>query len=127
MCELINRLEELYSNNLVYRTIIICDDDNNLDKYNNILNKHNYAAYILKDYDNTIEYDSLDVRIFLIEKERFIKFIKKYIHDQNLVDEYKGYFYNSIIIQLDDGNTDDVLEIKKQYLDISSNNNDIIS
>lgn len=126
MCELINRLEELYSNNLVYRTIIICDDDNNLDKYNNILNKHNYAAYILKDYDNTIEYDSLDVRIFLIEKERFIKFIKKYIHDQNLVDEYKGYFYNSIIIQLDDGNTDDVLEIKKQYLDISSNNNDII-
>ena len=125
MCELINRLEELYSNNLVYRTIIVCDD-NNLDKYNNILNNNNYTAYILKDYDNTIEYDSLDVRIFLIEKERFIKFINAYIYNQNLVDEYRGYFYNSIIIQLDNGNIGDVLEIKKQYLDISSNNNDII-
>jgi hypothetical protein len=124
MCELINRLEELYSNNLVYRTIIVCDD-NNLDKYNNILN-NNYTAYILKDYDNTIEYDSLDVRIFLIEKERFIKFINAYIYNQNIVDEYRGYFYNSIIIQLDNGNIGDVLEIKKQYLDISSNNNDII-
>jgi|688.fasta_scaffold993064_1 hypothetical protein len=125
MCELINRLEELYSNNLVYRTIIVCDD-NNLDKYNNILNNNNYTAYILKDYDNTIEYDSLDVRIFLIEKERFIKFINAYIYNQNIVDEYRGYFYNSIIIQLDNGNIGDVLEIKKQYLDISSNNNDII-
>jgi hypothetical protein len=125
MCELINRLEELYSNNLVYRTIIVCDD-NNLDKYNNILNNNNYTAYILKDYDNTIEYDSLDVRIFLIEKERFIKFINAYIYNQNLVDEYRGYFYNSIIIQLDNENIGDVLEIKKQYLDISSNNNDII-
>ncbi len=67
MCELINRLEELYSNNLVYRTIIVCDD-NNLDKYNNILNNNNYTAYILKDYDNTIEYDSLDVRIFTNRK-----------------------------------------------------------
>jgi hypothetical protein len=125
MCQLINRLEELYSNNLVYRTIIVCDD-NNLDKYNNILNKNNYTVYILKDYDNTIEYDSLDVRIFLIEKERFIKFINAYIYNQNLVAEYRGYFYNSIIIQLDNGNIDDLLEIKKQYLDISSNNNDII-
>jgi len=125
MCELINRLEELYSNNLVYRTIIVCDD-NNLDKYNNILITNNYAAYILKDYDNMIEYDSLDVRIFLIEKERFIKFINAYIYNQNLVAEYRGYFYNSIIIQLDNGNIEDLLEIKKQYLDISSNNNDII-
>jgi hypothetical protein len=125
MCELINRLEELYSNNLVYRTIIVCDD-NNLDKYNNILNNNNYTAYILKDYDNTIEYDSLDVRIFLIEKERFIKFINAYIYNQNIVDEYRGYFYNSIIIQLDNENIGDVLEIKKQYLDIYSNNNDII-
>jgi hypothetical protein len=125
MCQLINRLEELYSNNLVYRTIIVCDD-NNLDKYNNILNTNNYTVYILKDYDNTIEYDSLDVRIFLIEKERFIKFINAYIYNQNLVAEYRGYFYNSIIIQLDNGNIEDLLEIKKQYLDISSNNNDII-
>jgi hypothetical protein len=125
MCELINRLEELYSNNLVYRTIIVCDD-NNLDKYNNILNNNNYTEYILNDYYNTIEYDSLDVRIFLIEKERFIKFINAYIYNQNLVGEYRGYFYNSIIIQLDNGNIGDVLEIKKQYLDISSNNNDII-
>ena len=75
--EIINRLEELYSNYLVYRTIIVCDD-NSLDKYVNILRENNYDCYALKDYDAAINYDSLDVRIFLIEKGYFIKFIKRF-------------------------------------------------
>ena len=48
--EIINKLDELYSNYLVYRTIIVCDD-NSQDKYVNILRENNcdYFMKILPD------------------------------------------------------------------------------
>ena len=138
--EIINRLEELYSNYLVYRTIIVCDD-NSLDKYVNILRENNYDCYALKDYDAAINYDSLDVRIFLIEKGHFIKFIKGYIDNkisanadtdtETDMHRYGAYFYNSIIIQFDNDNDNDydiigeTERIKREYKEIS-NNYDII-
>jgi hypothetical protein len=136
--EIINRLEELYSNYLVYRTIIVCDD-NSLDKYVNILRENNYDFYVLKDYDAAVNYDSLDVRIFLIEKGHFIKFIKGYIDNkisanadtdtETDMHRYGAYFYNSIIIQLDNDNDYDIIgeteRIKREYKEIS-NNYDII-
>ena len=136
--EIINRLEELYSNYLVYRTIIVCDD-NSLDKYVNILRENNYDCYVLKDYDAAVNYDSLDVRIFLIEKGHFIKFIKGYIDNKISANadtdtdtdmhRYVAYFYNSIIIQLDNDNDYDIIgeteRIKREYKEIS-NNYDII-
>jgi hypothetical protein len=138
--EIINRLEELYSNYLVYRTIIVCDD-NSLDKYVNILRENNYDCYVLKDYDAAINYDSLDVRIFLIEKGYFIKFIKGYIDNkisanadtdtETDMHRYGAYFYNSIIIQFDNDNDNDydiigeTERIKREYKEIS-NNYDII-
>ena len=140
--EIINRLEELYSNYLVYRTIIVCDD-NSQDKYVNILGENNYDCYALKDYDAAINYDSLDVRIFLIEKGDFINFIKGYIDNkisanagtdtdtETDMHRYGAYFYNSIIIQLDNDNDNDydiigeTDRIKREYKEIS-NNYDII-
>jgi hypothetical protein len=138
--EIINRLEELYSNYLVYRTIIVCDD-NSQDKYVNILRENNYDCYALKDYDAAINYDSLDVRIFLIEKGHFIKFIKGYIDNKISANadtdidtdtdmhRYGAYFYNSIIIQFDNDNDYDIIgeteRIKREYKEIS-NNYDII-
>ena len=132
--EIINRLEELYSNYLVYRTIIVCDD-NSLDKYVNILRENNYDSYVLKDYEAVVDYDSLDVRIFLIEKGHFIKFIKGYIDNKVSANaniethRYGAYFYNSIIIQLDNDNDYDIIgeteRIKSEYK-VISNNYDII-
>ena len=134
--EIINRLEELYSNYLVYRTIIVCDD-NSLDKYVNILRENNYDSYVLKDYEAVVDYDSLDVRIFLIEKGHFIKFIKGYIDNKVSANaniethRYGAYFYNSIIIQLDNDNDNDydiigeTERIKSEYK-VISNNYDII-
>ena len=138
--EIINRLEELYSNYLVYRTIIVCDD-NSQDKYVNILRENNYDCYVLKDYDAAVNYDSLDVRIFLIEKGHFIKFIKGYIDNkisanadtdtETDMHRYGAYFYNSIIIQFDNDNDNDydiigeTERIKREYKEIS-NNYDII-
>ena len=114
-------------------------DDNSLDKYVNILRENNYDCYVLKDYDAAINYDSLDVRIFLIEKGYFIKFIKGYIDNkisanadtdtETDMHRYGAYFYNSIIIQLDNDNDYDIIgeteRIKREYKEIS-NNYDII-
>ena len=129
--EIINRLDELYSNYLVYRTIIVCDN-NNLDKYVNILRENNYDTYALKEYDVAIDYDLLDIRIFLIEKRDFIKFISEYIDNVNVNGIDKVYFYNSIIIQFDNDNDNDIDiigeadRIKREYTKISNNNEIII-
>ena len=130
--EIINRLDELYSNYLVYRTIIVCDD-NKVDKYVNILRDNNYDSYVLKEYDTAVDYDSLDVRIFLIEKGHFIKFSKEYIYNRvkaNIdIDRYRAYFYNSIIIQFDNNEYDIIGEterIKIEYKKISDNYDIII-
>jgi hypothetical protein len=120
MYEIINKLEELYSNNLVYRTIIVCDD---IDKYNNILNKHNYDAYILKEYYTSTDYDSLDVRIFLIEKALFTRFINAYMLDnKNMEYNCRRRFYNSIIIQLDNDVIRETERIKRDYSEALNNN-----
>jgi hypothetical protein len=127
--EIINRLDELYSNYLVYRTIIVCDN-NNITKYINILKENNYDTYALKEYDVAIDYDLLDIRIFLIEKSDFIKFISEYIDNVNVNGIDKVYFYNSIIIQFDNDNDIDIIgeadRIKREYYKLSNNNNEII-
>ena len=85
---------------------------------------------MLKEYDMTIDYNTLDVRIFLIEKKYFINFIKRYIDDKinANIDINMTYFYNSIIIHFDNDEYDIIKEtdkIKSEYNEIS-NNNDII-
>jgi hypothetical protein len=85
---------------------------------------------VLKEYDMTIDYNTLDVRIFLIEKKYFINFIKSYIEDKinANIDINMTYFYNSIIIHFENDEYDIIKEtdkIKSEYNEIS-NNNDII-
>jgi len=88
MHEILKKLEELYCNNLVYRTIIVCDNTENCKA---ILNTNNYDAMVIDRFEN-INYDSLDIRIFLIDKGDFIAFIKE-SNDQ--------YFYNAVILNTD--------------------------
>jgi hypothetical protein len=102
----------------------VCDD---IDKYNNILNKYNYDAYILKEYDSSADYDSLDVRIFLIEKAVFTRFINAYMLDNKYMEyNYGRRFYNSIIIQLDNDISGETEKIKRDYSEILNNKGDII-
>jgi hypothetical protein len=98
----------------------VCDD---IDKYYNILNEHNYDAYILKEYDSSTDYDSLDVRIFLIEKVLFTRFINAYMLDNKDMEYNCGrHFYNSIIIQLDNDVIGETERIKRDYSEILNNN-----
>lgn len=100
MHEILKKLEELYSNNLVYRTIIVCK---NIEDHKNILNTNNYDACVIDKYEN-INYDSLDTRIFLIEKDNFIKFIKDSIDNENNENPYDSHFYNAVIFDSNDSN-----------------------
>lgn len=112
MYEILKKLEELYSNNLVYRTIIVCK---NIEDSKNILNTNNYNAYVIDKYEN-INYDSLDTRIFLIEKDNFIKFINDSIDNEN---PYNSHFYNAVIFESNGSN-----DIEKEFKKIC--NKDII-
>ena len=51
MYKILDTLDELYTNNLVYRTIIVC---NNTDDYKYILNKNNYDVYVLDNYNENL-------------------------------------------------------------------------
>ena len=127
MHEILKKLEELYSNNLVYRTIIVCK---NIEDHKNILNTNNYDAYVIDKYKN-INYDSLDTRIFLIEKDNFIKFIKDSNDNENNENPYDSHFYNAVIFDSNGSNgsnhrddPDDRDDLEKEFKKIC--NKDII-
>lgn len=121
MHEILKKLEELYSNNLVYRTIIVCK---NIEDHKNILNTNNYDAYVIDKYEN-INYDSLDTRIFLIEKDNFIKFIKDSNDNENNENPYDSHFYNAVIFDSNGSNNpDDRDDLEKEFKKIC--NKDII-
>jgi hypothetical protein len=107
MHEILKKLEELYSNNLVYRTIIVCK---NIEDHKKILNTNNYDAYLIDKYEN-INYDTLDTRIFLIEKDNFIKFIKDSIDIEANANPYYAHFFNAIIFDVEDNGL--LIEFKK--------------
>jgi hypothetical protein len=107
MHEILKKLEELYSNNLVYRTIIVCK---NTEDHKKILNTNNYDAYLIDKYEN-INYDSLDTRIFLIEKDNLIKFIKDSIDIEANANLYYSHFFNAIIFDVEDNGL--LIEFKK--------------
>ena len=110
MYKILDTLDELYTNNLVYRTIIVC---NNTDDYKYILNKNNYDVNVLDNYNENLNYDSLDIRIFLISKEKFIKFIEDY--NKTSVDVC---FYTSVVFEPEKDGTS---ELKNTYNKICKN------
>jgi len=80
-------LENIYGLHSIYRTIIVCKD--NIDFYEELLDKKNYSVYKIYNFED-IDYDSLDKRVFLINEDFFINFIKEI----NI--KYKKMFYNLV-------------------------------
>lgn len=111
MSNILIKLDELYTSHLVYRTIIVCDDT---DIYKYILNRSNYEVFILNKFSDEINYDELDIRIFIIKTCDFLQFIRDY--NKKKLDIC---FYNSIIF---DSEEDKNIELKKLYQTISMNN-----
>jgi hypothetical protein len=58
-------LDDIYKTMLIYRTIIVCNDD--ILEYKKLLEKKDFSIYLVNTPSNIdINYDSLDSRIILI-------------------------------------------------------------
>lgn len=125
--DIVNSLESLYSNNLIYRSIIVCDDDN-IDIYKCRLEDKDYNVYVLTEYEN-IDYDIIDTRIFIIKEANFISFFKNYkkhkqsheIHESHEIHDDR-YFYNMIFFTSQKNK--DILT--SEYKNLITNDNIII-
>ena len=113
--DIVSSLDNLYSTYSIYRTIIVCDD-NDLNNYKHQLEKNDHTVYTLEEY-NDIDYDIIDTRIFIIKDSNFINFVTKY---NNYNDN--RYFYNMIFFTSQ--NNKDALT--KEYKSIINNDNIII-
>jgi hypothetical protein len=87
--DIVSSLNNLYSTHSIYRTIIVCDDDD-LDIYKCRLEDNDHNVYVLTEYE-AIDYDNIDTRIFIIKESDFITFIERY-NDNDGTD-----FYNMIL------------------------------
>jgi hypothetical protein len=87
--DIVSSLNNLYSNHSIYRTIIVCDD-NDLDTYKCRLDDNDHAVYVLTEYE-AIDYDIIDTRIFIIKETDFINFVERYNDNDG------KEFYNMIL------------------------------
>lgn len=61
----VEELDNIYKTNLIYRTIVVCNDD--VLEYKNLLETKDFSVYLLDTPSNNhINYDDLDCRIILI-------------------------------------------------------------
>ena len=108
--QFIEKLENIYKTHLIYRTIVVCDDD--IFEYKNLLEKKEFSVYIVNSISN-INYDALDYRIILIKNNIFEDFLNNLILNNNID------FYT--FITFTDDNIKDIIS-KKYY-----NNSDILN
>jgi len=72
--DFVNKLEDVYKNQLVYRTLIVYGLKKNGSIYKYLLENNNNSVYMIND-DKYSNYDKLDYRILMIEKTNYEKFI----------------------------------------------------
>lgn len=115
--DIVDTLENLYSNHLIYRTIIVCDD-NDLDNYKFQLENNDHNVYVLTEYNkvDNVNYDIIDTRIFIIKETDFINFVKKY------KDNDGRYFYNMVFFTSQKNKE----TLTKEYRHLINNDNIII-
>ena len=72
--DFVNKLEEVYKNQSVYRTLIVYGLKKNGAIYKYLLEHNNNSVYMINE-DKYSNYDKLDCRILMIEQNKYDKFI----------------------------------------------------
>ena len=108
----IDELENLYKTHLIYRTIVVCNND--IIEYKKLLEDKEFSVYVIDTISN-INYDTLDYRILLIKSELFEEFLSNVISNKmnNFYTFIKFTYENDVIKE----------QITKKYY----NNNDIMN
>lgn len=66
----------IYQNELIYRSIIIVDDNEEIDVVYKLFEANNHNVIIFEQHDLNINYDNIDNRVVLMTKNNFNKFLQ---------------------------------------------------
>lgn len=80
--QFVEELDNIYKTQLVYRTIVVCNDD--IEEYKRLLEKKDFSVYMVEvDAIANINYDALDHRVILIKHSLFEEFLNNIISNNN--------------------------------------------
>ena len=84
--QFVEELDNIYKTKLIYRTIVVCNDD--IEEYKRLLENKDFSVYVVDvDAIATINYDALDHRVILIKHSLFEAFLNNIITN-NITDYY---------------------------------------
>jgi|UniRef100_A0A6C0I9J9 hypothetical protein len=84
--QFVEELDNIYKTKLIYRTIVVCNDD--IEEYKRLLENKDFSVYVVDvDAIATINYDALDHRVILIKHSLFEAFLNNIIRN-NITDFY---------------------------------------
>jgi len=89
--DFVKNLEEVYKNQLIYRTLIVYGNENYVSIYKYMLEQNNNSVYVVND--KQIDYDKIDYRILMVNYKKFKEFVEK-----NGSDFYNLVMYTPCII-----------------------------
>ena len=113
--QFVEELDNIYKTQLVYRTIVVCNND--IEEYKRLLEKKDFSVYVVDvDAIATINYDALDYRVILIKNTLFEEFLNNIISNNNTD------FYTYIAFTYDNETFKEAIYKKyNNYSDIISN------
>jgi hypothetical protein len=84
--QFVEELDNIYKTQLIYRTIVVCNDD--LAEYKRLLEMKDFSVYVVDaEALLNINYDALDYRVILIKHTLFEEFLNNIIQN-NITDFY---------------------------------------
>jgi hypothetical protein len=107
--QFVEDLDDIYKTHLIYRTIVVCDDD--IEDYKMLLENKDFSVYVVKAVSN-INYDTLDHRIILVNNKMVEDFLNNII--ANNIDN----FYTYITFTYDNSSMKDT--IAKKYYNVGN-------
>lgn len=110
--QFVEKLDNIYKTHLIYRTIVVCNDD--ISEYKILLENKDFSVYIVNTVSN-VNYDALDYRIILIKRDIIEDFLN------NIISNNINNFYTYITF------TDDNNDIKNKIIEKYHNYYDIIN
>ena len=110
--QFVDKLDNIYKTNLIYRTIVVCNDD--ISEYKILLESNDYSVYTVNTVSN-INYDALDCRIILIKHDIIEEFL------DSIISNNINNFYTYITFTYDNDVKDTIVKKYHDNYDIINN------
>lgn len=115
--DFVKKIETIYTNELIYRALIITNDINDSNNIENILTMNDHSVKVFTEINPEINYDKMDNRIFIIEYTIFNEFVNHMINRYGI----ENLPYNLIIFSYDMDNVN-IDKLKKEYNGFTNSN-----